>query len=91
MDDPEQIGAELPKTPPREQAPVARSAVQRKVRSGLLPVMSLADYKPTGLDVAVQRLDTPEELTKRFQQPVFGKEARRGSNMLPGSTRNQRG
>lgn len=86
----EDIGADLPKTPPRSQAPVGKSDIARKVQSGLLPVMSLAGFKPVGLEATVQRLDTPEELEKRFQQPTFGREAGR-VNMLPGGTGRQFG
>jgi len=81
----------LPKTPQQPgQSSVPRvpstSAIGQKVQHGLLKTMSLRGYKAPKLDVTVQRLDTPEEYAKRFQQPVFGREARRDPNMLPDTT-----
>lgn len=69
----------LPKTEPRSQSPIAR---QRQ--TGILPTLSLRDFKPVGLDESgnVQRMD-PVKLNERFQQPAFGREATSGNVRPP--------
>lgn len=74
----------LPKTPPRQQAPIpkpeAPAQAATKAQIGLLPTLSVANYEPDPdkVDKALgvpQHTEVPEsgsDPSMRFRQPQFG-------------------
>jgi hypothetical protein len=78
----------LPVTAPRgTQAPLpVGPRAGKKVSHGLLPTLSLQDFVPVRLETAVQRVDAPGELDKKFQQPVFPGPSREASGVRPVSS-----
>jgi hypothetical protein len=82
VDDSDQV---LPKTPPRQQAPIPKPESQAgaatKAKVGLLPTLSIADFKPNPdqVDRALGMQDTEVPLGNqsdpnlRFRQPEYGR------------------
>lgn len=82
VDDSDQV---LPRTPPRQQAPIpkpdSQSGAATKAKIGLLPTLSIADYQPDpdqvdkalGIqDTEVPFGDRPDH-NLRFRQPEYGR------------------